>query len=393
MSNKIIEVQNIKINVTNIDDNDYICISDFGKFKEGKSKADDVIRNWLRNRITLEFLGTWESIYNPNFNSVEFDGFRKSAGLHTFTLSVTEWCEKAAKSIVLIIDEVDSATNNQVFLDFLAQLRDRYIARDTDDIVTFQSVILAGVTDVKHLKSKIRDEDQHKVNSPWNIAADFDIDMSLPESGIKGMLDEYEADHHTGMDTKEFAHQIRAYTNGYPFLVSRICQLIDENVGKSMGDLSKAWTRSGLDEAIKLLLSEDNTLFQSITGKLTNYPELKAAIRSILMEGTRLTFSGQQDSIVQMQMYGLIRNDRGAVRIDNRIFETMLYNLFLSDEELNNNVFAREGELAKNRFIEDGCLNMRLILTGKKLLKLCLVKIRPCASCLKLMKLRLILNI
>lgn len=94
MSNKIIEVQNIKVNITNIDDNDYICISDFGKYKEGKSKADDIIRNWLRNRITLEFLETWESIYNPNFNSVEFDGFRKSAGLHTFTLSVTEWCEK-----------------------------------------------------------------------------------------------------------------------------------------------------------------------------------------------------------------------------------------------------------------------------------------------------------
>lgn len=86
--------QNIKVNITNIDDNDYICISDFGKYKEGKSKADDIIRNWLRNRITLVFLGTWESIYNPYFNSVEFDGFRKSAGLHTFTLSVTEWCDK-----------------------------------------------------------------------------------------------------------------------------------------------------------------------------------------------------------------------------------------------------------------------------------------------------------
>ena len=94
MSNKIIEVQNIKVNIANVNDNDYICISDFGKYKEGKSKADDIIRNWLRNRITLEFLGTWESIYNPNFNSVEFDGFRKSAGLHTFTLSVTEWCDK-----------------------------------------------------------------------------------------------------------------------------------------------------------------------------------------------------------------------------------------------------------------------------------------------------------
>ena len=94
MPNRIIKVQNIKINVTSINEKDYICISSFAKFKEGKSTSDDVIRNWLRNRITLEFLGTWESIYNPDFNYVEFDGFRKNAGLHTFTLSVTEWQSK-----------------------------------------------------------------------------------------------------------------------------------------------------------------------------------------------------------------------------------------------------------------------------------------------------------
>jgi len=94
MTNKIIEVQNIKINMTNINDSDYICISDFTKVKDGKSASDDIIRNWLRNRITLEFLGTWESIYNPNFNSVEFDGLKNQAGLHTFTLSVSGWCEK-----------------------------------------------------------------------------------------------------------------------------------------------------------------------------------------------------------------------------------------------------------------------------------------------------------
>lgn len=54
---------------------------------------------------------------------------------------------------------------------------------------------------MKHLRSKIRPDDRHKFNSPWNIAADFNIDMSLSENGIKGMLDEYEADYHTGMDT------------------------------------------------------------------------------------------------------------------------------------------------------------------------------------------------
>lgn len=90
------------------------------------------------------------------------------------------------------------------------------------------------MTDVKHLKSKIRSDDEGKENSPWNIAADFNVDMSLPESGIKGMLDEYEADHHTGMDTAEVAAMIWKQTSGYPFLVSRICQLIDEQVSQSM---------------------------------------------------------------------------------------------------------------------------------------------------------------
>jgi hypothetical protein len=111
-----------------------------------------------------------------------------------------------------------------------------------------------------------------------------------------------------------------------------------------------------------MLLSENNTLFQSLTKNLNNYSELKEAIRSILMEGTKLTWNAQQDAIVQMQMYGLIRNDHNTVRVSNRIFETMLYNLFLSDEELKNNVFSREGELAKNIFVEDGKLNMRLIM-------------------------------
>ena len=102
--------------------------------------------------------------------------------------------------------------------------------------------------------------------------------------------------------------------------------------------MSDAWTRAGLDEAVKLILAENNTLFQSLTTRLNNYPDLKASLRSILMEGTKLTWNPDQNEIVQMQMYGFIRNDNNSVRIDNRIFEMRLYNLFLSDEELNNNV-------------------------------------------------------
>ena len=272
-----------------------------------------------------------------------------------------DWCDETEVPIVLIIDEVDTATNNQVFLDFLAQLRNSYINRDTKEINTFKSVILAGVTDVKHLKTKIRAEEDSRENSPWNIATDFTIDMSLSEDGIKGMLDEYEADHHAGMDTEAMAKSIRAYTNGYPFLVSRICERIDKEVSRSLG-LSEAWTTRGIDEAVKLILAENNTLFQSLTKNLNNYPDLKAALHSILMEGTRLVYNADQKDIVQMEMYGLIRNDHNTVRIANRIFETRLYNLFLSEEEIKSNVFSRAGELARNQFVADGKLNMRLVM-------------------------------
>ena len=94
MANKIIEVQNIKINITNINKGDYICISDIAKAKSDKSRATDVVRNWLRNRSTLDFLTTWEQIYNPNFKVFESEHFRKQVGLLTVTPSVTEWCER-----------------------------------------------------------------------------------------------------------------------------------------------------------------------------------------------------------------------------------------------------------------------------------------------------------
>ena len=278
--------------------------------------------------------------------------------------SMKEIWKASDKPLVLLIDEVDTATNNQLFIDFLSGLRSQYLKREKDQgYKTFQSVILAGVTDVKHLRGKIRPEDAHKVNSPWNIAADFDIDMSLSEEGIKGMLGDYESDHHTGMDTAAIAGSIREYTNGYPYLVSRICQLIDTKlVPQRFSSLTEAWTEYGVDEAVKLILSEGNTLFQTLTKNLENYPELKASIRSILMEGAKLTWNPNQDDIAQMQMYGLIRNDHNSVRIANRIFETMLYNLFLSDEELKSNGFSRAGDLARNQFVTDGKLNMRLIL-------------------------------
>ena len=90
----IINVQGIDISITRYNQDDYICLTDMVKAKNGENRAADIIKNWIRNRGTIEFLGTWESFYNPNFKVVEFDHFKKEAGLHSFTMSVNNWIEK-----------------------------------------------------------------------------------------------------------------------------------------------------------------------------------------------------------------------------------------------------------------------------------------------------------
>ena len=86
-------VQNTQITVLNFEKQDYISLTDMASAKEGDNRAADVIKNWIRNRYTIEFLGTWEVVHNSNFKVGEFDHFRKSAGLPSFVLSASEWIE------------------------------------------------------------------------------------------------------------------------------------------------------------------------------------------------------------------------------------------------------------------------------------------------------------
>ena len=89
-----ITVQNTPITVLSVEEQDYISLTDMATAKEGDNRSADIIKNWLRNRYTIEFLGTWEVIHNPNFKVVEFDHFRMSAGLPSFVLSASEWIER-----------------------------------------------------------------------------------------------------------------------------------------------------------------------------------------------------------------------------------------------------------------------------------------------------------
>ena len=90
-----IEVQGAAIAVLSGKVSDYISLTDIAKFKN-PDHADDVIRNWLRNRNTVEFLGVWERLNNPDFKPVEFDGIRIQTGLNSFTLTPKQWIEKTA---------------------------------------------------------------------------------------------------------------------------------------------------------------------------------------------------------------------------------------------------------------------------------------------------------
>lgn len=101
MHNRIITVQNLPITISKEEIDDYICITDIAAAKSENARAADVVRNWLRNRATLEFISTWEQIYNPDFKVFESEHFTKQAGLLTFTPSVSEWVAYAQEADIL----------------------------------------------------------------------------------------------------------------------------------------------------------------------------------------------------------------------------------------------------------------------------------------------------
>jgi len=95
-----IEVKGTAITVLNQNEQDYISLTDIAKHKE-PDRADQVIQNWMRNRNTVEFLGVWERLNNPDFNPLEFEGFRSRAGLNSFVLTPRQWIE-ATSAIGLV---------------------------------------------------------------------------------------------------------------------------------------------------------------------------------------------------------------------------------------------------------------------------------------------------
>ena len=276
---------------------------------------------------------------------------------------IAELCSSSDKGTILIIDEVDKSSDNQVFLSFLGLLRNKYLEQMQGNDHTFQSVILAGVYDIKNLKIKLRPGEETKYNSPWNIAEDFDVTMSFSSHQIAAMLEEYEADHQTGMDVPNVSRLVYDYTSGYPYLVSRICQLADERLvgAEEFPDRKSVWTRKGISAAELLLRQEPSTLFDDMLKKLADYPELKRMLENILFSGDAYSFNQKNNLIDLGSTFGFIKGKNGFAIISNRIFETELYNLFLSEMETNDSI-SQQSSMERNQYIAGGMLQMRIVM-------------------------------
>ncbi len=262
-------------------------------------------------------------------------------------------CAETEKPVVLIIDEIDTAANNTVFIDFLGMLRGYYLRRNK--ITIFKSVILAGVRDIRNLKLKIRHDSEHQHNSPWNIAVDFNINMDLTADGIIGMLTDYEKDNNTGMDIALIAQLIYDYTSGYPVLVSNICKYLDEEIHE--------WTEEGVIKAVNRILAANTPLFESLINRLEDYPEMKKSLYQILTKGERFSFNPDHEPTKLLLMFGFVKVEDGAVVIANRIFETRLYNDMLTSEEMKSTPISKAGLFDKPEFVKNGILNVELIIS------------------------------
>ena len=310
----------------------------------GKTTIQDML--WRRLRESSEY-----AAINISFEKIDHDCFKSTAAFtDAFLLQLADYAEETEdhdleaalekhkgigdfsrlsrfitdltrdKKIVLMIDEVDTSSNNQLFLDFLALLRDKYLKRNQGRGATFQSVILAGVHDVKNLRLKIRPGDELRYNSPWNIAVDFDVDLSLHPEEIASMLQDYSAERGVSMDISAIAERLFFHTSGYPFLTSRLCKIMDEKM-----DLGSKWRLEHVDQAAALILKDRNTNFESLIKNLENNEALYRLTQAILLDGVELTVDEDIPGVADGIMYGVFRSN-GRIIIHNRVYEQRIYN-------------------------------------------------------------------
>ncbi|MGL5084975.1 MAG: AAA-like domain-containing protein, partial [Clostridium sp.] len=315
-------------------------LSELYKFLRDEYLVIDISFEGIGDKIFQD-----EQLFSKEFitllsDSIALDNFEESEKLNSLSENVrdikdlsrviTNFIKESTREVILFIDEVDKSSNNQLFLSFIGMLRNKYLARAVDRDFTFKSVILVGLYDVKTLKLKLRKEEEEKYNSPWNIAVDFDVDMSFSPSEIGTMVESYSKENNLNIDIENISSEIYFFTSGYPYLVSRVCQIIDEKINK---DVKKTWTKADVERAVKILIEEKNTLFDTLIKNLENNKELYNYINDIIIQGIDRTFNNYNPIIEIGMIYGYFNNNNGKVAISNKIFAEIMYNYMVSKLE------------------------------------------------------------
>jgi hypothetical protein len=277
---------------------------------------------------------------------------KKVSNMDSLSEFITQFVTQNKLDVVMLIDEVDKSSNNQLFLSFIGMLRNKYLDNEAGADETFQSVVLAGVHDVKSLKLKIREGDETKLNSPWNIAADFNVDMSFNPAEIKTMLVSYAEDKSVKMDFEALAERIHYYTSGYPFLVSKICKNIDEEEAGQNPDYNPThWTLDDIDWSFRWLTRPTyaTTNFEDLAKNLENNQDLYELVYKIIFatEPEGISFSRLNPVVNLGIMYGIFKESSEKIEIHNRIYEQILYDYMRSKKETSSSKYSFNGYVQK----------------------------------------------
>jgi len=181
----------------------------------------------------------------------------------------------------------------------------------------------------------------------------FTLDLGFSATGIATMLRDYDQDHATGMPVAAVAARIERYTNGYPFLVSRLCQIIDEQ--------GLPWDESGVDAAEYHLVNEDNTLFDSLTKHLAGDPALSGLIERLLLAGEAIPYDSRDETIRRGVMWGILAQRDARLTVANATFETAIYDWLTGPTRTCVSAQALE---PGDTYLTDGHLNMTAVMEG-----------------------------
>ncbi len=304
----------------------------------------------LTIRDRFEFNG--DSIF-VKFIEDKVDSINNFKDLSRF---ITTMIRKSNKDIILMIDEVDKSSNNQLFLDFLGMLRSKYLFEQQSQDLTFKSVILAGVHDVKNLKLKLRSDEEHKYNSPWNIASEFKVDFELEVDQIASMLREYKQERGMKLSVEYFAEKIYFYTSGHPFLVSKLAEIIAEEI---LTENESSWKEQYLEQAVKIILGKELSNFDTLIKNIENNSDLEEMCVDLIVDGRRITYNLDNPTIEKGELYGIFKNDNGSLKIHNRIYEQRIYNYLISKIE---NSMKSDAFDFRDSFIDNGQLNLKAVM-------------------------------